>query len=112
MLHDKPLDIGIGVFISHSNLTPGSASVNIKSTRFFQYRFLPFLIVELFYSSELLLPGLPGSTHYATAFEFASFGVMALPVQNASSHKEALPLQNMRVLTLPGLKVTISASNI
>ena len=60
----------------------------------------------------MIKSGLPGSTSYATAFEFASFDVMALPVQNASGQKEALPLQNMRVLKLPGLKVTISASNI
>ena len=33
-----------------------------------------------------LQTGLPGSTPYATASEFASFDVMALPVQNASGH--------------------------
>ena len=48
-----------------------------------------FLVQIITFAS---LSGVPGSTTYATAFEFASFDVMALPVQNASGHKEALPL--------------------
>ena len=36
------------------------------------------------YTHTLLVPGIHGSTPFAKAVKFASFGVMALPVQNAS----------------------------
>ena len=45
--------------------------------------------------------GLHGSTTLEVAFEFASFDIVALPVQHASGLQEAHPHSNSRFLTLP-----------
>ena len=53
-----------------------------------------------------LIAGLPGSTTFEVASEFASFDVMSLPVQYASGLKEAHPHSNLRFLTIPSLEVS------
>ena len=50
--------------------------------------------------------GLPGSTTFEVASKFASFDVMALPVQYASSLKEAPSHSNLHILTLPSLEAS------
>ena len=58
-----------------------------------------------------LKPGLHGSTSFEVASKFASFDILALPVQHASGLKEAHPYSNLRVLTLPSLKVSSNEIN-
>ena len=59
----------------------------------------------------MIIPGLPGSTTFEVASEFASFDIMALPVQYASGIKEALPHLNLRFLTLPSLEISSNEIN-